>query len=118
MGISHADYANRLTPAERLAISGYLATGNAHSTAAGRIAFTLNLNGPCLAVDTAGSSSLVAVHLACQSLRLHESDVALAAGVNLLVSPESSVFLSKATALSVDGRCKTFDAEANGYGTR
>ena len=115
VGISHTDYAYRLTPAERLAISGYLATGNVHSTAAGRIAFTLGLHGPCLAVDTACSSSLVAVHLACQSLRLQESDVAIAAGVNLLVSPESSIFLSKATALSVDGRCKTFDAAANGY---
>lgn len=115
VGISHEDYANRLAPAERLAISGYLATGNAHSTAAGRIAFVLGVNGPCMAVDTACSSSLVAVHLACQSLRRGECDLALAAGVNLLVSLESSVFLSKAGALSVDGRCKTFDASANGY---
>jgi acyl transferase domain-containing protein len=115
VGISHADYAQRLTPAERLAISSYLATGNTASTAAGRIAFLLGFTGPCLAVDTACSSSLVALHLACQSLRQRECDVALVAGVNLLVAPESSIFLSKAGALSVDGRCKTFDAEANGY---
>jgi acyl transferase domain-containing protein len=115
VGISHADYAQCLTPAERLAISSYLATGNTASTAAGRIAFLLGFTGPCLAVDTACSSSLVALHLACQSLRQRECDVALVAGVNLLVAPESSIFLSKAGALSVDGRCKTFDAEANGY---
>jgi acyl transferase domain-containing protein len=115
VGISHADYAQRLTPAERLAVSSYLATGNTASTAAGRIAFLLGFTGPCLAVDTACSSSLVALHLACQSLRQRECDVALVAGVNLLVAPESSIFLSKAGALSVDGRCKTFDAEANGY---
>ena len=115
VGISHADYALRLTPAARLAISSYLATGNTASTAAGRIAFLLGLTGPCLAVDTACSSSLVALHLACQSLRQGECDVALVGGVNLLVAPESSIFLSKAAALAVDGRCKTFDARADGY---
>lgn len=115
VGISNAEYAQRLSMAERLAIAGYIGTGNAHSTAAGRLSFVMGLNGPCLAVDTACSSSLVAVHLACQSLRRGESRLALAAGVNLLVSPETSIFLSRAGALAADSRCKTFDDRADGY---
>jgi|LGOV01.1.fsa_nt_gb acyl transferase domain-containing protein len=115
IGISSTDYAQRLSMEERLRIKGYLATGNSHSTAAGRISFVLGLTGPCLAVDTACSSSLVSVHLACQSLRLRESEIAIAGGVNLLISPETSIYLSIANALSEDGRCKTFDATADGY---
>jgi acyl transferase domain-containing protein len=115
VGISNNDYAQRLTMQQRLAINGYLGTGNSHSTAAGRISFILGFTGPCLAVDTACSSSLVAVHLACRSLRLAESDVAIAGGVNLLVSPETSIYLSMAGALSKESRCKTFDAAADGY---
>ncbi|MDC3987763.1 type I polyketide synthase [Polyangium jinanense] len=115
LGISNNDYAARLSPRERLHIDGYIGTGNAHSTAAGRIAYVLGLNGPCMAVDTACSSSLVAVHLACQSLRRGESDRAIAGGVSVLLSPESHVFLAKASALAKDGRCKTFDSAADGY---
>ncbi|MDX1414350.1 MAG: beta-ketoacyl synthase N-terminal-like domain-containing protein, partial [Candidatus Promineifilaceae bacterium] len=115
IGISHTDYAQRLSAQERLAIKGYMGTGNAHSTAAGRLSFALGLSGPCLALDTACSSSLVTVHLACQSLHSGESEVAIAGGVNLLLSPETSIYLSQAHALSADGRCRTFDAEANGY---
>src|SRR5690606_27895654 len=74
------------------------------------------IQGPSMALDTACSSSLVAVHLACQSLRAGECDVALAGGVNVILSPTTSVFLSRARALSPDGRCKTFDASADGYG--
>ncbi|MET0405281.1 MAG: beta-ketoacyl synthase N-terminal-like domain-containing protein, partial [Cystobacter sp.] len=73
------------------------------------------LQGPSLVVDTACSSSLTALHLACQSLRTGESTRALAGGVNLMLAPESMVAGSKARMLSPDGRCKTFDASANGY---
>ena len=69
-----------------------------------------------MAVDTACSSSLVAVHLACQSLRSGESTLALASGVNLLLSPELSIAFSQANMLAPDGRCKTFDAAADGSG--
>lgn len=93
----------------------YYGTGNAPSVAAGRISYVLGLQGPSMAVDTACSSSLVAVHLACQSLRAGESDVALASGVNAILTPETSLFFSRMGAMSPDGRCKTFDAAANGY---
>ncbi len=115
VGISSNDYAQRLSPRQRLDLGGYFATGNAASTAAGRIAFTLGAKGPCLAVDTACSSSLVAVHLACQSLRRGEVNVAVAAGVNLLLNGEISIFLARGQALSLSGRCRTFDAGADGY---
>ncbi|WP_051237175.1 type I polyketide synthase [Ottowia thiooxydans] len=115
VGISHTEYLQRLSMAERLNVSGYLGTGNAHSTAAGRLSFHLGVHGPCMAVDTACSSSLVALHLACRSLRDGESHLALAGGVNLLVSPETSIMLARAGALSKDSRCQTFDDGANGY---
>ncbi|WP_218651874.1 type I polyketide synthase [Nostoc sp. C052] len=98
------------------AINAHSASGSAPSTAAGRIAFTFGLQGPTLTVDTACSSSLVAVHLACQSLRLGESDLALACGINLMLVPESYIAECQAHTLSPDGRCKTFDAAADGYG--
>lgn len=97
-------------------IDVYDGTGNATCFSAGRISYLLGLQGPCFTVDTACSSSLLAVHLACQSLRASESDVAIAAGVNLIVSPETFVFLSRAGNISPDGRSKTFDASADGYG--
>ncbi|SEU18851.1 type I polyketide synthase [Stigmatella erecta] len=90
-------------------------TGGMSSVLAGRLSHFLGLHGPSLTVDTACSSSLVALHLACQSLRAGESDVALAAGVNLLLAPESMVMLSRLGALSPDGRCKSFDIRANGF---
>ncbi|MEH2032453.1 MAG: SDR family NAD(P)-dependent oxidoreductase [Nostoc sp.] len=97
-------------------INAHSASGSAPSTAAGRIAFTFGFQGPTLTVDTACSSSLVAVHLACQSLRLGESDLALACGINLMLVPESYIAECQAHTLSPDGRCKTFDAAADGYG--
>lgn len=115
VGISHADYSQRLAMEERLRIGGYLGTGNAHSTAAGRLAFQYGFQGPCLAVDTACSSSLVAVHLACRSLQQSECRLALAGGVHLMLSPETSILLARAGALAADGRCKTFDDRADGY---
>jgi acyl transferase domain-containing protein len=82
---------------------------------ANRLSYLLNLRGPSLAIDTACSSSLVAVHLACQSLRQGESTLAIAGGVNLILRPELTIGFSKLTALSPDGRCKSFDADANGF---
>ncbi|NER22524.1 MAG: GNAT family N-acetyltransferase [Symploca sp. SIO1C2] len=93
----------------------YFATGNSTAIGAGRLSYFFQLNGPSITVDTACSSSLSAVHLACQSIRNGECELALASGVNLLLSPELSISFSQAGMLSPDGRCKTFDAAANGY---
>ena len=113
-GLSTWDY--MLVGVERRAeIDAYLSTGIPHSSAVGRISYLLGLRGPAVAVDTACSSSLVAVHLACQSLRLRESDLALAGGVQLNLSPYIGIALSKYSALSRVGRCKSFDAAADGF---
>ncbi|HWR85964.1 MAG TPA: type I polyketide synthase, partial [Rhodoglobus sp.] len=115
VGIASSDYQHHvlaLPPEEQ---NGYSATGNMPSVAAGRIAYTLGLQGPCAAVDTACSSSLVALHLACQSLRSGESALALAGGVNLLLSPTWMRMVGLTQSLSPDGRCRTFDARANGF---
>jgi phthiocerol/phenolphthiocerol synthesis type-I polyketide synthase D len=113
-GISSWDY-TIVNIEHRAEIDAYLSTGNPHSAAVGRIAYLLGLRGPAVAVDTACSSSLVAVHLACQSLRLRETDLALAGGVQLSLSPFTGIALSKWSALSPQGRCKTFDAGADGF---
>ncbi|WP_370948430.1 beta-ketoacyl synthase N-terminal-like domain-containing protein [Amycolatopsis sp. cg5] len=90
--------------------------GAARCGVANRISHVLDLRGPSLAVDTACSASLVALHLACQSLRSAETGLALVAGVNLLISPGETVTLNLAGALAADGRSKAFDATADGYG--
>jgi acyl transferase domain-containing protein len=114
VGICSHDYAQILGDRE-LEIDAYLGTGNAHSVAAGRLSYLLGLRGPSLAIDTACSSSLVTVHLACQSLRQGECNIALAGGVNRILTPKMSINFSKARMLAPDGRCKTFDATADGY---
>ena len=114
VGISSSDY-SRLQFNDPEMIDAYAGTGNAHSIAANRLSYVFDLRGPSMAVDTACSSSLVSVHLACQSLRTGESDVALAGGVNLILTPELTITFSQARMLSPDGRCKTFDASADGY---
>jgi phthiocerol/phenolphthiocerol synthesis type-I polyketide synthase C len=96
-------------------VDAYAGTGNAHSVAANRLSYLLDLRGPSLAVDTACSSSLVAIHLACQSLLSGESTLALAGGVNLILFPALTVSFSQARMMASDGRCKTFDARADGY---
>ncbi|WP_439551419.1 SDR family NAD(P)-dependent oxidoreductase [Falsiroseomonas sp.] len=90
--------------------------GAVASLAAGRIAYALGLNGPALVVDTACSSSLVATHLAMHSLRARECDMALAGGAHLMLAPQVSVALSRARMMAPDGRCKAFDASADGFG--
>ncbi|MFG5379931.1 SDR family NAD(P)-dependent oxidoreductase, partial [Yoonia sp. R2-816] len=97
-------------------MDAYMGTGSGGSFLAGRLAFQLGLQGPAMPVDTACSSSLVAIHLACQALRRDECEVALAAGVNLMLLPEASIMSCRLRALSPDGRCKAFDARADGFG--
>jgi acyl transferase domain-containing protein/NAD(P)-dependent dehydrogenase (short-subunit alcohol dehydrogenase family)/acyl carrier protein len=94
----------------------YWSTGSGHCFAAGRVSYVLGLTGPAVAVDTACSSSLVALHQAAQALRIGECDVALAGGVSVIMSPGSTVAIERTGSLAPDGKCKTFDARANGFG--
>jgi malonyl CoA-acyl carrier protein transacylase len=114
MGISSNDY-SQLQLQYGIEVDAYAGTGNAHSIAANRISYCFDFRGPSLTVDTACSSSLVAVHLACQSLNRGECDRALVGGVNLMLTPELTQTFSQAGMMAVDGRCKTFDASADGY---
>ena len=103
LALSNSDYL-RLVFNDRIdELDAYSSTGNNFSVAAGRISYTLGLDGPSMVVDTACSGSLVAVHLACQSLRLRDCDMALAGGVNLILSPEINVNFCKAHMLAADG---------------
>ncbi|MFD0312211.1 beta-ketoacyl synthase N-terminal-like domain-containing protein, partial [Streptomyces sp. NPDC127119] len=113
VGISGNEYAH-LTTADPRAVDAWTATGAALSVAAGRLSYALDLRGPSLSVDTACSSSLVAVHHAVRSLMSGESDTALAAGANLLLTPAVTLGFQRAGALAPDGRCKAFDAAADG----
>jgi phthiocerol/phenolphthiocerol synthesis type-I polyketide synthase B len=115
VGVWSDDYGRRLLE-DLPRIEAWTGIGTTMGGVAARISHALDLRGPSLAVDTACSSSLVAVHLACQSLRAGECPVALAGGVNLLLSPGMTVALQRAGAIAGDGRCKVFDAEADGYG--
>ncbi|HET6143117.1 MAG TPA: beta-ketoacyl synthase N-terminal-like domain-containing protein [Candidatus Acidoferrales bacterium] len=115
LALSNSDYL-RLVFNDRIdELDAYSSTGNNFSVAAGRISYTLGLDGPSMVVDTACSGSLVAVHLACQSLRLRDCDMALAGGVNLILSPEINVNFCKSHMLAADGFCKTFDSKADGF---
>ncbi len=117
VGIGGFDYSNVLLtyPDHLKTINAYVGTGNAHSIAANRISYLLDLRGPSVAIDTACSSSLVAIHMACESLRSSETDLAIAGAVNLILSPEVTIAFSHARMMAPDGRCKTFDAKADGY---
>jgi acyl transferase domain-containing protein/acyl carrier protein len=115
VAVYNSDYA-RLQYSDPDLIDAYTTSGTAHSIAAGRISYLFDFRGPSLTVDTACSASLVAFHLACRSLRAGECDLALTGGVSLVIGPESAVSMSKWGMMAPDGRSKTFDAAANGFG--
>ena len=120
-GISNNDYRGLILEADKNAGSAepatslYAVTGTSLNTAIGRVAFALGLGGPAMAVDTACSSSLVATHQAVTGLQRGDADLALAGGVNIILSGRLLEFRANAGMLSPDGQCKTFDASANGY---
>ncbi|HZN17327.1 MAG TPA: type I polyketide synthase [Micromonosporaceae bacterium] len=112
---SHSNDYTWLQFADPGQIDTYTGTGTSHSVVAGRISYLLDLRGPSVALDTACSSSLAAVHLACQSLRAGECRLALAGGVNLALTPHFTMATTKMNMMAADGRCKTFDASADGF---
>ena len=112
-GMCTNDYLNSVSDLSLIDI--YFAAGNARSLLSGRLSYALGFEGPSVVVDTACSTSLVAVHLACQSLRSGESMLALAGGANLVLDPDPSIGFSQAQMLARDGRCKAFDARGDGF---
>ncbi|WP_254676161.1 type I polyketide synthase, partial [Janthinobacterium lividum] len=114
IGPGPSDFAD-LSQRHAKALTGLMGPGHHISAIPGRIAYQLNWQGPCMAIDTACSSSLVAVHVAAQHLRQGECRVALAGGVNLILAPANNIILSKAGMLSPSGRCRSFDAAADGF---
>src|SRR3990167_8886293 len=116
MGICFNDYGQLITQSGDIqAVDNYYSTGNHYSVSAGRISYILGLQGPAMAIDTACSSSLVSIDNAVKHLRLEKCDLAIAGGVNLILTPESTINFCKSGMLAEDGHCKTFDAAANGY---
>ncbi len=115
VGISANDY-SRLQSGTTETLNPYSGTGNAFSIASNRISYIFDFHGPSMSIDTACSSSLVSIHNACQCLRDGDCDLALAGGVNLVLSPEVTITFSQARMMAADGRCKTFDEAADGYG--
>lgn len=116
LGASFNDYLHLLQHRQHEnPIGKYMTPGNHFSVLTGRLAYHFGFEGPALTIDTACSASLVAIHQACESLRLGDCDMALAGGVNLILAPESTIGAAKAGMLSKDDRCKTFDASADGF---
>lgn len=105
LGLQSRDVAN---------LTGYSA-GNSFAFGPNRISYSFDLKGPSVAIDGACAGSLASVHAACQGLWLGETDMALAGGVNLMISPDAGIMLSKAGVLSPEGRCMTLDAKADGF---
>ncbi|MCH8029346.1 MAG: type I polyketide synthase [Candidatus Dadabacteria bacterium] len=116
VGMCTSDYCDLQTKyGDICTIDVYSATGSARSVLSGRLSYVLKLEGPSLMMDTACSSSLVAAHLACQSIWSGESDMALVGGVNLIISPDPTIYFSVAGMMALDGRCKAFDSRADGF---
>jgi len=115
IGAGSFDYMT-LDSGQKQHLDGYYGIGNSHNLLAGRLSYFLNLRGPSLAIDTACSSSLTALHVAAQSLRAGEIELAIVGGVNVIVSPDLTLAFSQAKMLSPSGRCRTFAADADGYG--
>jgi len=115
IGIGNYDYCRLLAKEDLAHISAYDGTGNTLCITANRLSYLLNLHGPSVVIETACSSSLVALHFACQSLQNAESNLCLVGGVSLMLSPEPTINYSQARMMAADGRCKTFDASADGY---
>ena len=114
VGICGSEYAH-LSPNQSERTHAYMGAGSALSITANRISYLLDLRGPSQAIDTACSSALVALHTACRSLRHGECQLALVAAVNLILTPDYTMIFSQAGMMAADGRCKTFDAQADGY---
>jgi acyl transferase domain-containing protein len=115
-GASGMDYAWEIGGLDVKDMEGYLAGGLLNAAVSGRVSYFLGTRGPCMSVDTACSSSLVALHLAVNALRGKECELALCGGVSVIHHPYSSMLLTDMQALAPDGRCKTFDESADGYG--
>src|SRR6476661_709088 len=116
VGISHNDYQGiQSTSFDHFSIGPHTPTGSAHSIAANRISYCLNLRGPSVAMDTACSSALTAVHAAFEHIWGGRGDTALAGGVTVMITPGGFIGFSQASMLSPDGRCAAFDASANGF---
>ena len=115
VGLSASDYYQHLRAAGWASFDAYTASGTAHSITSGRLSYVLGARGPSVSIDTACSSSMVAIHQAVQSLRRGECHLALAGGVNLMLAPDITVALSRAHMMAPDGRCKAFDARADGF---
>ncbi|WP_414621610.1 aminotransferase class III-fold pyridoxal phosphate-dependent enzyme [Calothrix sp. CCY 0018] len=114
IGIGNYDY-GRFLCKDLSNINSHNAPGLTLSLAANRLSYLLDLHGPSMAIETACSSSLVAIHSACQSLRSGESNLVIAGGVSLMLSPDMTITFSQTRMMAPDGRCKTFDASADGY---
>lgn len=115
LGAATMDYVTEVIQRGEASLDLYSSSGGSHAVAAGRLSYFLGVHGPAISIDTACSSSLVAAHLACQSLRAGECDSAIVGGVNAITTPQTTLMLSRARMLAPDGRCKTFDARADGF---
>ena len=116
MGIMGQDYAFLPKLGDAEIIEAFQGAGLSHSAGVGRISYVFGFEGPSIAVDTASSSSLVALYQAVRSLQDGNCNMALAGGVNAILAPVNSLLMSKAGLLAPDGRCKSFSAEADGFG--
>jgi len=115
IGVSGSDYATLMNGSMELKSQAQYPTGSLHSVLANRISYLLDLHGPSEPIDTACSSSLIAIHRAVECIQNGQCDMAIAGGVNALLSPDLTLAFSHAGMLNDKGRCKTFDESANGY---